>query len=282
MSEAPDSPSPHCARLRVAGYDVVVDPTPDELKGPIVDLFRIFSGLLQSVPVDRRAIIGLAGPPGSGKSTLAALLAYFSARVEPRLPALAVSVDGWHRRNDELAQMTIEDAAGQPMPLAQRKGSPLSFDVDALLADLPRMRQAHVPVRLPAYDRRLHEPVPDVLTVPPGLRLLLLEGNYVLLDRDRWADVYRQLDLGLYLHKDAPVCERVIIARHVRGGLSEEQARAKVTTNDRPNAAIVEATRHRADVMLYADETHHLVGVEPLTARAYRALDRFGLFPSLG
>ena len=70
-------------------------------------------------------------------------------------PAVHVlGVDGYHFSSAKLA------AAG----LASVKGTPRTIDAAGLLADIASLRVPPAgtePVRLPAYDRQLHEPVPE-------------------------------------------------------------------------------------------------------------------------
>jgi len=252
----------------VAGLDIVVEPSEEELRGPIAEIFRIFDACLQRKAANRRIVIGLAGLPGSGKSTLAVLLGCFSTRMDPPLPAVAVSMDGWHWSNARLDAMTTIGPDGQRVPMRMRKGSPESFDVDGIVGAMEALRDAHMPLRLPAYDRRLHEPVPDAIIVPPGVRLVLLEGNYVLSREQPWGHVAERLDLGLYIEADPARCREAVLNRHVVGGLSRSEAIAKYEQNDRLNAEYAAASARHADAVIHISADHQLTRVEILTDRA--------------
>lgn len=274
--------SANSVRLNVAGHEVVVEPDESQIRGPLAAIFRTLRGILDGLPVHRRAIIGLAGIPGSGKSTLAALLAYVSTRIDVGRALAAVSIDGWHWPNAVLETMPALDADGRPVTMRQRKGSSGSFDVEGILRAIEMLRDAHLPVRLPAYDRRRHDPLPDAVIVPPGVRLVLIEGNYVLVRDEPWRRVADQLDLALYLDVDLDAAREAVIARHIAGGTSRAEAVAKYNTNDRLNTEVVLASRGNADLLLHADADHRLVRVEPLTERAARADRRWGLPPGVG
>lgn len=273
--------SPNSVRLNVAGLEVVVAPTDAELGGPVCELFRLFRDSLDDLPVGRRIVVGLAGPPGSGKSTWATLLAYLSTRRMPPTPAAAVSIDGWHWPNAVLASMSAAAPDGSTVSMRARKGSPGSFDVGGILAALEVLRDAHRPARIPVYDRHLHEPVAAGQVVAPGIRLILLEGNYVLSREEPWRAVAEQLDLALYLDRDLEECRDAVLARHVAGGLSWTEAAQKFETNDRLNTDIVAATRRFADVVLRVGPQHRLTGIEILRRRA-RSAFRGGRFPGVG
>jgi len=260
-------------RLNVAGIDVVVEVTHAEMTGPISEIFRVFDDLVHDVPTGRRAIVGLAGLPGSGKSTLATLLAFLGNRVLPPLPVAAVSIDGWHWPNARLDQMTTTLPDGRRVPLRERKGSPESFDVEGIVAAIRALREAHVPARLPAYDRRLHEPVADAITVAPGTRVVILEGNYVLCRQEPWRRVAERLDMAMFLDVEEQRARESVILRHVVGGLTREQAEQKYERNDRLNAEYVIASRRFADVLVRADDSHRLTAVQ-VVRRRVRAADR--------
>lgn len=184
-----------------------------------------------------RRLIGLAGCPGAGKSTFAAGLA-----AEHGADAIVVPMDGFHLRQSELA------ARGS----ADRKGAPDTFDVAAYVDLLERLRADDGPVLAPAFDRHAEEPVADAIRVDPHHRLVVTEGNYLLLDRDGWERVHPLLDECWYV--ECGQAERVgrLMARHVDHGRTAAQAADWIRRVDEPNAAVVRATRPRADAIVHA------------------------------
>ncbi|MBI1370324.1 MAG: AAA family ATPase [Planctomycetes bacterium] len=183
-----------------------------------------------------RLMIGLTGPPGSGKSTFAHQLAH-------PLGGLVLSLDGFHFRNDQL------DARG----LRPRKGSPPTFDVARFVMTLQALRKADQLVLAPVYSRVLHDPIPEAMHIQPEHRLIIVEGNYLLLDEGPWARVHPLLDEVWYLDTPLDVCMKRVHARHVLGGSTKAQADAKIEANDKPNAALIHATRPRADRIIELD-----------------------------
>jgi pantothenate kinase len=159
-------------------------------------------------------------------------------------------MDGWHYPNTVLDARQTTDERGRPVSLRRRKGSPESYDVPALAAALHALRTAGRPVSLPAYDRRRHDPVPDTLKLEPHTRIVLIEGNYLLSNAPPWDQVSALLDVRLYIESDPAACRERVIARHVRGGLSEAEAVKKYDFNDAPNTRIVQSTAGRADVVI--------------------------------
>ena len=121
--------------------------------------------------VRRARVLGICGAPGAGKSTLAADLV---AAVGPS--AVVVPMDGFHLHDDELARLGLGD----------RKGAPETFDVAGYVALLRRLRTEtdHV-VYAPEFDRSREESVAGAIAVRPEHRLVVTEGNYLLLRRPR-------------------------------------------------------------------------------------------------
>jgi pantothenate kinase len=198
---------------------------------PLLDLL-----LPQLVP-GRRFMLGLVGAPGAGKSTVAqSLLDALPGR------AVVVPMDGFHLANSELARL------GR----AGRKGAADTFDSAGYVALLSRLRlrPAGQVVYAPDYRREIEEAVAGAIAVPEDIELVITEGNYLLLDEGHWAGVRGQLDAAWFVDIDAELRRRRLVARHMRFGRSEADARAWVMQTDEPNALLVEATRARADVVL--------------------------------
>ncbi len=181
----------------------------------------------------RRVPPGIAGSPGSGKSTLAQAL--HAAR--PGLTAL-VPMDGFH-----LAQAELER-----LGRAGRKGAPDTFDADGFVALLRRLREpAGRTVYAPVFRREIEEPVANALPVAPQVPVVIVEGNYLLLEDGAWGEVRGLLDEAWHVAVDPAVRVPQLIARHVAFGRSPEAAHEWVMRSDEANARRVEAVAHRAD-----------------------------------
>lgn len=198
-------------------------------------MHRRLAALLQRGP---RVLLGLAGAPGAGKSTLAAAL----AAVLPPGQAVVVPMDGFH-----LAQCELER-----LGRAQRKGAPDTFDVAGFAALLRRLRQpqAGEVVYAPAFRREIEEPVAGAIAVPAELPLVIVEGNYLLLDEPGWRDIAALLDETWYLALDDAERRARLEQRHRQFGRSAAEAAAWVRQTDEPNARRVAASKSRAHAML--------------------------------
>jgi pantothenate kinase len=186
-----------------------------------------------------RSIVGICGPPAAGKSTLSSALAD-GLDVHHGLPSVAVPMDGFHLSNVELERLGLAD----------RKGAPETFDAAGFVHLLRRLRAGEDLVYAPAYSRTLHESIGGVIPVGSATRVIVVEGNYLLLDRGPWASVRGLLDLVLYLDAPDDVRQESLVRRQLAKGLDRPQAEDWVFRSDERNADVIAATRDRADLIL--------------------------------
>lgn len=187
-----------------------------------------------------RQLLGIAGAPGAGKSTLAERIV---AAVGPA--ARLVPMDGFHLAQAELHRL------GR----AERKGAIDTFDANGYVSMLRRLRRLEpTAVYAPAFRRDLEEPVAGSIEVPPSVRLVVTEGNYLLVTATPWDEVRQLLHETWFLDLDAELRLRRLTARHRAYGRSAEQARAWATGSDEANTALVAGTAHRADLVVRLDE----------------------------
>lgn len=197
------------------------------------DLVERARGLVADRP---RAVLGICGPPGAGKSTFARELV---ARVGAE--AVVVPLDGFHLQDEELARL------GR----LGRKGAPDTFDVDGYVALLGRIRQeTDRTVYAPTFDRDREVSLAGAIAVLPRHRLVVTEGNYLLLDEPGWRDAHAGLAECWYLQLDDEIRRERLVARHVGHGRSPEAGAEWVERTDEPNARLVEHARHRADLVV--------------------------------
>ncbi len=182
-----------------------------------------------------RLMVAIAGPPGAGKSTM-------TERLLAALPAgeaALVPMDGFHFDN------AVLDEKG----LRQRKGTPESFDFDGLQTALQRIRMAGSPVAVPVFDRELDLARAGAAIVAPEARFVLVEGNYLLLDRAPWSGLAPLFDLTVFIDVPIDELERRLLARWTGLGRDAGAARAWVEQNDLPNARLVLEGSRSADIL---------------------------------
>ena len=77
------------------------------------------------------------------------------------------------------------------------------------------------------------------MVVLPTVRLVVTEGNYLLLGRPEWREVRRELTQVWFLQTDDATRIRRLVARHVRFGKDADAADAWVTEVDEANTALL-------------------------------------------
>lgn len=181
-------------------------------------------------------MLGIAGAPGAGKSTLAQWLVD-----ELGDDAVLVPMDGFHLANEVLVALGRRD----------RKGAPDTFDAAGYVAMLERLRsQDDEVVYAPRFDREIEESIGSAVPVARSVRLVVTEGNYLLLAQDPWSRIRGLLDEAWFLMPSDAVRHERLIARHMAFGKTEEDARAWSMGSDERNAVLIRATAEVADLVI--------------------------------
>lgn len=116
--------------------------------------------------------LGIAGAPGSGKSTLSA-----SLLDQLRDIAIVIPMDGYHFYRRELDEMP------DPEEAHKRRGAPFTFNAERFVRDLTSARPARHGL-FPSFDHGTGDPIENDIHLTPSHKLVIVEGNYVLLDDD--------------------------------------------------------------------------------------------------
>ena len=148
-------------------------------------------------------------------------------------------MDGFH----------LADQALDRLGLRHRKGAPETFDAAGYAALLRRVRTETATVYAPAFERDLEQPLAGAIAVPPEARLVVTEGNYLLLDGP-WAEVRGLLSEVWFVQVDEQTRVRRLVARHEQFGKSHDGAVDWVRTVDQPNADLVAPTAALADLVV--------------------------------
>ena len=181
--------------------------------------------------IDRpgRAVLGIAGAPASGKSTLSNLLL---AELLARRPGevVLIGMDAFHIGHRVLDRHK----------LTRVKGAPETFDALGFLHLLRRLRtETDVTVYAPEFDRSIEDSIAHVTDISPSARLVLVEGNYLLLDIPPWDGVRPLLDQAWFVHLDDDERRRRMVARHLQHGHDPADAQARTFGSDERNAVLV-------------------------------------------
>jgi pantothenate kinase len=194
-------------------------------------LFDQIQSLLQSeIP---RSIIGIVGKPGAGKSTVV-------LEIEKRFDSSEVCVipmDGYHLSNETLIELGRRD----------RKGAPDTFATQAFISLITKVKSDHKSEhRFPIFYREIEASKEDEGIVPIGVKVIVIEGNYLFSEEHNWNGVFPLLDYTWFIEIDNEVRMQRLIARHIKYGKTPGEAEDWSRGSDEANARFIELTAYRA------------------------------------
>jgi pantothenate kinase len=187
-----------------------------------------------------RIAIGLAGGPGVGKSTLAVQLVDALNAQTPGLAAY-VPMDGFHMLHAKLEALgTVAD-----------KGAPHTFEGVAFADFLQQSKAAKEDVSGPGYSRKIEDVVQDAFIIAAETRILIVEGNYLLLANSPWRHIKPLLDSAVFIAVPREKVRARLMKRHAEEGLfSAERNREHIERVDLSNYDLVARSRPRADIAI--------------------------------
>ena len=201
------------------------------------ELLSILVYNLDQSNLQRRYFIALAGPPASGKSTISEKL---NEDLNTKgFPTDILQMDGFH----------LDDGILNCTNLLSRKGSPETFDVMGLKSFLIRL--ANEPeVIVPIFDRALELSRSSAVTISNNKKIIIVEGNYLLLNSHPWSELNDYFDSRIMIHCEESVLEKRLIDRWKGFNLTQDQINQKVYENDLPNGVNVNQNSIEADYYL--------------------------------
>ena len=217
----------------------------------IDDIFLPFLRRLTALQQEkgRRILTLLAAPPGCGKTTLASFLEKLSHEDGRLCGIQTIGMDGFHRRQEYL-QSHFAERDGKQISMVEIKGAPVTFDLEKLTERVKDVASGAI-CGWPVYDRLLHNPVEDAVMVTSSV--VLLEGNYLLLDEDGWRDLSTYADYTVSIRADEEMLRARLIDRRVKTGVDRETATRFVDYSDMPNVRLCLNKTMPADVQLAID-----------------------------
>ncbi|MCV0426621.1 MAG: nucleoside/nucleotide kinase family protein [Roseibium sp.] len=190
----------------------------------------VVDAMLSQHRADRRLLVAVAGPPATGKTTFCeTLIATLNTRKDITAEACVVPMDGFHLDNRQL----------QSLGLSARKGAPPTFDYDGLYCLLNRTRTQRSPIYYPLFDRERDLAIAAAGVVRPETEMVVVEGNYLMLNQEPWRRLAPLFDLEIFLDAPLTCLEDRLIQRWLDHGLERGDAEFRARANDIPNAELV-------------------------------------------
>ncbi|KZM26610.1 uncharacterized protein EKO05_0005499 [Ascochyta rabiei] len=226
------------------------------LAGPTLDLVSRVERLMerQASNPRQRMLVALAGVPGSGKSTVShALLQELAARGVEEV--VIVPMDGFHYTKKVLS--AFED----PKTAFQRRGAPFTFDADGFLDLVRTLKSTPVTtseepeqlIHAPSFDHAVQDPVGDDIAISSRKQIVIVEGNYTLLDLKPWNEIAKICDERWFVDVSPEIVRERLAARHLAAGIetSFEAAVQRAETNDIPNGEMIRSLLIEPDVIIH-------------------------------
>ena len=197
-----------------------------------------------------RVVIVLAGPPGSGKTTIATKV---TARLNASSTtpfAAVVPMDGFH-----LSRVTL-DAMPNSAEAYARRGASWTFDEAGVLNLVEQLSKSRFEkpetIFAPSFDHAVKDPVVGGIILSPAVKLVLLEGNYLLLNEQPWNRIKGLVDEAWFVDVDPALAKARIAKRHIKSGieLNWDNAVRRAEGNDLLNGDIIREQLVRPDVLV--------------------------------
>lgn len=207
----------------------------------MTELTNLSSRIEALAETSDRIIVAIAGSPGSGKST-------FVCNLEKALncDVAVVPMDGFHLDN------TILEGRG----LISRKGSPDTFDSEGYCQLISRLKHSNETVYAPIFDRQADLSRAGAIEITNDVKVILTEGNYLLLQQSPWDRLSELFDLSVFLDVSTALLEERLINRWLEHGFSHDEAIKRAESNDLINAALVQQHSRKADVTINSLSGH--------------------------
>ncbi|KAI0533981.1 P-loop containing nucleoside triphosphate hydrolase protein [Xylaria digitata] len=197
---------------------------------------NIYRELITECSGQRRILIAFAGPPGSGKLTIAAQVVQRINTAVQHPIAASLPMDGFHYTRAHL------DTLPNNAEAHARRGASWTFDADGVVALLKILSASRcgadpVTVLAPSFDHSIKDPIVDSIRIGPETQIIIVEGNWLLLDREPWRQIPKYVDNTWFVDVDASLARQRIVERHIVSGIEStwETALNRADTNDLPN-----------------------------------------------
>lgn len=195
--------------------------------------------IIAEAKANKRYMIAIAGPPASGKSTFAEKLSLLINQQSGNSISEVIPMDGFHLDNTTLDKLQLR----------HRKGAENTFDSIGFIKMIKALRISNEAISIPLFDRAKDATVPDAKTISPEIQILIIEGNYLLLNAEPWSQAHEMYDITVFLKPDIETVKKRLIDRWQNYGYNLEEAEQRALSNDIPNSEMVIDHSIEADLM---------------------------------
>ncbi len=226
----------------INGIDVTATYSEEEINKRYIPFLQKLTNLQKQK--GSRVLVLLAAPPGCGKTTLLHFLKKLSEETEGLTPVTIIGMDGFHHYQDWLlSHNTVRD--GEEMPMVRIKGAPVTFDLEKLTEAVKKVASGDC-IGWPEYNRMTHNPVENAVQVSGNI--VLLEGNYLLLNEEGWKDLKQYADVTVALSADEALLKERLVERQHKSGKAYDDAVRFVEFSDMVNVRTCLEKSAKADI----------------------------------
>ncbi|KAF7119066.1 hypothetical protein CNMCM5793_008709 [Aspergillus hiratsukae] len=201
----------------------------------------------------KRFLVAVAGIPGSGKTTTAAAVARrLNAQPSPKHTTL-LSMDGFHLPRATLDLLPNREEA------YIRRGAPWTFDAARFVQFIRRLRDwadssAAETIYAPSFDHKAKDPIENGISITNDMEIVIIEGNYLLLDEPEWREVAALVDYRVFVESDLQEARERVARRHVLAGIEKtlEDGFRRVDSNDYLNAVTIQEKLIAPDMVIHS------------------------------
>ncbi|KAG7907785.1 hypothetical protein KL906_003866 [Ogataea polymorpha] len=184
----------------------------------------------------QRVIVAVCGAPGSGKSLITnKVVNRLNERFGKQI-GVVVPQDGFHYYMKELLQMDDPDT------MVARRGADFTFNAEGLVDLVRQIRERpEEEIYAPSFDHKIKDPVEESIVIRSENEIVIIEGNYVCLDKEPWSKIRQLADASWMVVARPELIRERIVRRHLEAGISKtrEEAEKRADENDMVNGKYV-------------------------------------------